>query len=152
GEFVKAQHVHYANGRQRGAEQIGSLREASADEQSAVAAAADGQLRRRRIFIGDQPFGGGDEIVKHVLLLRLCPGQVPLLTVFGPASQIGRRVNSAHPHPDQIRNRKRRRQRNAEAAIAVKQRRILAVELQALLVRDEHRHTRSIFAVVKDLF
>src|SRR5262249_17301830 len=76
---------------------------------------------------------------------------MPLLAVFGPAPQIRLRINAAHLHPDQITDRKRRRQRDAETAVAVEQRRILTVELQALFARDEHRHARAILAVVKDL-
>src|SRR5262249_33958626 len=77
---------------------------------------------------------------------------MPLLAVFGAAPQIGLRINAAHLHPDQIADRKRRRQRDAETTVAVEQRRIPTVELQSLFVRDEHRHTRAVLAVVENLF
>ena len=71
GELVEAQHVHHADGRQAGAEQVGPLRHARADEQAAVAAALDGQLVGLRVLVGDQPLGRGDEVVEDVLLLQL---------------------------------------------------------------------------------
>ena len=74
---------------------------ARADEQAAVAAAADGELVGTGVFLGDQPFGGGDEIVEHVLLLCLRAGLVPLVAILAAAAQVGDRIDAAHLHPDE---------------------------------------------------
>jgi hypothetical protein len=57
-ELVEPQHVHDAD-----------LQDRRADEQPAVRSTLHGELRRRGVFIRDQPFGGRNKIVKDVLLL-----------------------------------------------------------------------------------
>ena len=54
-------------------------RDHRADEQAAVAAAADGQLRRRGVFLANKVLGRGDEVVEDVLLPLLGARQVPRL-------------------------------------------------------------------------
>ena len=71
------------------AEEVGPLGQARADEQAAVAAAADRQAGRARVAVGDEPLGGGDEVVEHVLLVGLHPGLVPVLAVLAAAAQVG---------------------------------------------------------------
>ena len=85
-EFLVAQHVHHADGRQTCAEQFRTLRHDRADEQPAVAAAANSQPTRRRVAPVDQMLGGGDEVVEHVLLFQSHSGFVPLAAVFATAS------------------------------------------------------------------
>ena len=70
GELLEPQHVHHAHRGQAGAEQFRPLGHHGADQQPAVAAAVDGQLVGPGVFVGDQPLGGGDEVVEDVLLLR----------------------------------------------------------------------------------
>jgi hypothetical protein len=92
---VEAQHVHHAHGRQRHFEKLGPLVHHRADQQPAVRPALNRQFFRRRVFIGDQPFCGGDEIVEDVLFFQLRPGFVPFFAVFAAATQVGRGVNES---------------------------------------------------------
>ena len=68
---------------------------------------------------------------------------VPALCQASPYSPPPRRLGTAKMPPISIQTRfadaERGRQRDVEAAVAVEQRRVLTVELQALLVADEHR-------------
>ncbi len=76
---------------------------------------------------------------------------MPIFAILATTAQVRLRVNAAHLHPNKIADRESRRQRDIEATVAVEIRRIVAVELQAFLVRDEHRHFRSVFARVENL-
>ena len=89
GEQLEAQHVHHAHGRQASAEQFRPLRHYRADEQPAVAAALDGQFVGSGVFVADEPLGGGDEVVEHILLLQFRAGQVPCLAIFRPPRRFG---------------------------------------------------------------
>ena len=89
----------------------GPLRHDRADQQSAVAAALDGQFVGPGVFVFDQPLGGGDEIVEDVLLLQFRAGLVPCLAIFAAAAQIRLGIDAAHLHPRHTADRKRRRQR-----------------------------------------
>src|SRR5215213_1334537 len=62
-ELVEAKHIHHSNRRECRAEQLGSLIENSADEQPTVRAPGNRQLRRRRVLLANQIFGGRDEVV-----------------------------------------------------------------------------------------
>ena len=148
---MEAQHVHHADRRQGRAEQIGSLIQRCADEQSAVAAASNGQLIRPRVSVGDEPLRRGDKIAEHIWLLQLHPGPVPFLAVFAAPPQTGLRVNAAHFHPDEVGDRESRREADVEPSVAVEQRGIGAVHLQPLPVRDEHRNARVVLAPIEDL-
>ena len=103
GELVETQHVHDADGGQTGAEQVRPLRHGGADEQTAVAAALDGELVRPRVLVVDEPLRRGDEIVEDVLLAQLGAGLVPLLAVLAAAAQIGLRVHAAQLQPSDTR-------------------------------------------------
>ena len=76
---------------------------------------------------------------------------MPVFAVLAAAAQVRHGVDAAHLHPHQVADAEGRRQRDVEAAVAIQQRRVLAVELQAFLVGDDHRHARAVFAVVEDL-
>src|SRR5215467_6477621 len=76
---------------------------------------------------------------------------MPLLAVLSATTQIRLRINSAHLQPYDVWHRKGRRQRNVESSIRIQQGWILAVQLESLLIGEEHRHPRSIFAVIEDL-
>src|SRR5258708_17615955 len=88
GEFVKAQHVHHPNFRQSDPEEIRSLGEARANQKAAIAAAANRQLRSRSVLVGDEPFGGANEIIEDILLFESCSRLVPLFAVLATAPQV----------------------------------------------------------------
>jgi hypothetical protein len=70
------------------AEQIGTLRQRGADQQTAVASACNRELRRLRIAIRDEPIPGGDEIIEDVLLSLPPPCLVPFLAEFAAATDV----------------------------------------------------------------
>ena len=108
-----------------------------ADQQAAVAAAHDGELVARRAAFGDQPFGRGDEVVEHVLLLDAScrPGATLRRTRRRRAGwpPPGRRPCSIQAMYSGL---KRRRQRNVVAAVAVEQRRVRLVRSQVLAIGE----------------
>src|SRR5437868_1093086 len=127
------------------------LRQASSYKQPTIAPATDRELRSRGVLIRNQPLRRRNEIVKYILLVSLRARQMPLLSILTAAPQIRLRVDTAHFQPNEIWDRKRRRQRNVEPAIGIQQSRILPIQLQPFLIRQEHRHPRAVFAVVEHL-
>src|SRR5258706_211610 len=103
-KLVEAEHIHPPNRRQRSAVQIRPLRETGANQQAAVAAAGDGELRGGRIFVLDEPLGRADKIIKHILLFELHSRLMPILTVFAAAPEVSNRIHAAHLQPDEIWN------------------------------------------------
>ncbi len=69
GELVEAEHVHDAHGGEAGPIEFGALGHAGADEQAAIAAALDGEFLGAGVVIRDEPFGGGDEVIKNILFV-----------------------------------------------------------------------------------
>ena len=133
------------------AEQIGTLIDHRADQQAAVRSALHRQPCRRRVLVGDQPLGRGDEVVEHVLLLQLGAGVVPRLAVFAAAAHVDAGVDESLFEQRDAQRVEAGRGRDVEAAVAVHQRRVVAVEHDALLVDQEHRHLRAVLAGDEDL-
>ena len=69
-----AQHVHDTHLGDGDTEQVGTLRHAGSDEQSAIGTADDGEAVLGGVALADEPLGSGDEVVEHVLLLHLGAG------------------------------------------------------------------------------
>ena len=90
-----AQHVRHRHLADRRAEQAGALREHRAHQQSAVAAALDGEAIARRVAALDQPLRRGQEVVEDVLLLLQHARLVPGLAVLAAAAEVGQRVHPA---------------------------------------------------------
>ena len=76
---------------------------------------------------------------------------MPLLTVFAATPEIRHGIDAAQLQPHRHAHAEARRLRDVEAPIGVEIRRVCAIQLQALLVREEHRHACAVLAVVKDL-
>src|SRR5204862_6367094 len=68
------------------------------------------------------------------------------------APGVRHRDYAAHVDPLSVAYREVRRHGDVKATVAIKVSWVLSVELQALLVRDEHRHAGAVFAGVEDLF
>ena len=151
GELVVAEHVHHAHGRKAHGIEVRTLHLAGADQQSAVRAAVDGQLVRRRVFSGDQVLGGGDEVVEDVLLVLEHAGLVPLLAVLRAAAQVGDAVDAALLDEHQRRGVEAGREVDLKTAVSVKQAGILAVALHVLAAGDEHRDLRAVLRGVEHL-
>ena len=146
-----AQHVHDTDLRDGHAEQVGPLRHAGADEQSAVGAAHDGQLLLRRVSLSDEMFGSADEVVEHVLLLHLRTCQMPFLAILAAPSQIHLGVDASALEEGDAHGRERRRQRDVEASVAIEVDGIAAVALQSFLVGDEHGNAGAVLALEEEL-
>src|ERR1700690_4299613 len=77
---------------------------------------------------------------------------MPLFAVLSAAAQVGLGVDASHFKPDYIRHGEGWCERDVESAVGVEQRGILSVELDALLVSQEHGHAGAVFAGVEHLF
>ena len=98
-KFMKAQHVHHSHSRQAGAEQFRTLSHASSDQQPTITPPLNGKFLGTRVLASDQPFGGGDEVVKNILLVVFDTRFVPLLTILTPATQVRDRKDATHFQP-----------------------------------------------------
>src|SRR5215213_11558953 len=76
---------------------------------------------------------------------------MPLLAVLATTTQVSGRVDHALFQQRETQGAERRRGDDVESAVTIKQRGIVAVEFQAFLVDQKHRHARAVFAVVKNL-
>ena len=76
---------------------------------------------------------------------------MPGLSVLPTAAKIGEGVNAAHLQPGNVGGREGRSHGDVESAVSVEQRRIVAIELDAFLRRDEHWDSRPVFARVEHL-
>src|SRR4029077_1679383 len=95
-----------------------------------------------RIAVLDQPFGRGSEIIEDILLVFLHPGAVPFFSELSAAAQVGQRKNATMLSDYHRIGAKLRCLADQESSIAIKKRRPFAIELQALLVNQEHGNTR----------
>ncbi len=151
GEFVVAQHVHDADTWVGDFKKVGTLAHDRADEQSAIGAAHDTQLLGACVFVGDQVFGGADEVVKYILLLQEHATLVPGFAVFAATTQVRYRIDAAIFKQYNVGGAERRQNVDVKSAVGIEQRRIVAVHFQALFVDDEHRHLGAVLAIVEDL-
>src|SRR4030081_1469528 len=103
------------------------------------------------IFLRDQIFAGGDEVVKNILLLLQHASAMPVFAELGAPAQVSDSVNAAVLHPEIHAAIKSRLQRDIETAVASEQGGVLAILLDSLFVNDKHRNFRSVFRVVPNL-
>ena len=106
-----------------GTAQVGPLGQGRPDEQAAVGAAVDGESIAAGETLGDEPVGGGVEVVEDVLLVGPIAGVVPRLAVLDAAAQAGDGEQAARRAPRRDLRRQRRRLGDGEAAVAVEDRR-----------------------------
>src|SRR5215472_16862664 len=140
GEFLEAQHVHYANLGNSSSAKVRMLVHHRANQQAAVGSAGDGQLLRRRIFVGDQPFRRGGEIVEDILLFQLGASVVPLFAVLPAAAKICGSVDKALLEQRQAERIEPRRNGDVESTVSEEQRGIRAIELYPFFVNQKHRN------------
>ena len=81
---------------------------AGADQQAAVAAAADRELRGEVYLFAISHSAAAMKSSNTFCLLQLHAGLVPVLAVFAAAAQVGHRVHAAHFHPDEVGRRRSR--------------------------------------------
>jgi hypothetical protein len=98
----------------------------SADQKAPVAAPLDRKFVRTGVFLVDQPFGRGDEILVRLGPVELDGRLVPILAVFAAAADVGHRVGSPHIHPLDGRHLEARSDGDVEAAVTVQQRGVVA--------------------------
>lgn len=152
GEFLKSEHVHNPDGGETSAKEVGTLIHTSADEETAVATASDGEFGGFCVTVFDQPFGGGNEVVKDVLFAEFGAGFVPSLAVFAAAAKVCLGIDAAHFHPGKVADGEAGRQRDVEASVAVKKGWRGAVWLKVFLMADEHGNASAVFTMIEDLF
>ena len=104
-----------------------------------------------RVVVGDEVLGGGEEVVKDVLLVLEHRRFVPRLAILIAAAQVGEREEPALLHPPRVFGVPLGQHGDIEAAIAGHQEPCLAVALQAFLAGDEHGDARAVFRGVEDL-
>jgi len=122
-----------------------------AHEQPPVAAAADGQVLRTGVAVGDQPLACRNEIVEHVLLVLEHARPVPILAELAAAAQCGERKDAALLDPRDGARVETRHLGRVEAAVACQQGGMAAVQRDAIAMHDVHRSARAIARRVPDL-
>ena len=95
---------------------------AAPTKRPAVRAARDGQLAGGCHVVGDQPLGGGVEVVEDVLLGVAHPRSVPVLSLFAAATQVDDDVDTTGFDPREDRGGVGGGERDAETAVAVEDR------------------------------
>ena len=148
---IETQHVQHAHLGDRRPEQLRPLRQTRADEQSAVGAAVNRQPVHRSVVPGNEPLGGGDEVVEHGLLVRANALTVPDFPVLPATANIGDRKHATHFHPGDARGVKDRQARQPEAAIAIQQQRVVALQLEPLAEGEQQRDARAVVGGVEHL-
>src|SRR5689334_12704099 len=103
------------------------------------------------VLLRNQKFCGRYEIVKDILLFVQHARAVPVLAEFRSAPQVCNRKNAAMLKPQITITHEARCQADIEAAISGQKSRILPVELDTFLMKDEHGHASSIFRVEPEL-
>ncbi len=81
------------------AKQFGPLEGNRGNQQATVAATIYRQMSRRGNFSGDQVFGHGNEIIKHLLAIGLQTGLMPARAKFAAAANIGHDVDAPIVEP-----------------------------------------------------
>src|SRR5262249_37799171 len=98
-----------------------------------------------------EPFGGGDEVIETMLLLREPAAVVPGLPEFATATDGSHSVNTAKPYPRGSPFAVARPQGDAETAVSVEQSTVGAIEHDIGPMNQCHRHVRAGGARDKDL-
>ena len=99
-EILVAQHVEQRDLADHGAEQVRTLRDHRAHQQAAIRSALDGEVIFVGDLVGDQEFGGGDEVVENILLFVQHAGAMPVFAELGAAAQVGHGVDAAMLQPE----------------------------------------------------
>ena len=82
-----------------GTRELRMLGEKGSHEQAAVAAAFDGEFVSACVAALDEVISTGGEVIKDVLLLRQIACEMPFLTVFTSAANVGDDVDAAAVKP-----------------------------------------------------
>jgi hypothetical protein len=151
GEFVEAEHVHDTAGRECGGEEAGALSHAGADQETAVATAADGEGGVTGVVVEYEPFSGGDEIVEGVLFIVFHSGLVPGLAIFAAAAGVGDGVNAAEFHPSEASHGEGGGEADVEAAVSEEVGGVAAVKGEVFAVRQEQWDAGAVLAAAEDL-
>ncbi len=104
-----------------------------------------------RVVICDQPFSGGVEVVKHILLFLEHSGVVPIFAEFAAAAKIGDGIHAALLHPCNCCRAVGWFEIHVEAAVRGEISGIVAVEFHSFEMGDEHRNLCAVFRYVPDL-
>jgi hypothetical protein len=103
---LDAQHVIEPHMRDDGSRELRMLCEKGSHEQTAVAAAFDGEFVSACVTALDEVLSTGGEVIKDVLLLRQIAREMPFLTVFTTTANVGDDVDMPLLQPKKITNEK----------------------------------------------
>src|SRR5260370_11502217 len=151
-KLLEAQHIQERISANDGAEHLRVLGERRAHQQPSVAAARNGEARRRGVFVDDQEFGSCDEVIEDRLLSLEHAGAVPGLADFTPAPKIGVSYYSAMLNPDNQERPVEGSRANVETTVASEKNGVRTVQLQAFLVKEKHGDAGLVFGGIPDLF
>src|SRR5438552_4389961 len=116
------------------------LCERRAHQQSAVAAALDGQPGGAGVLVIDEVSSACSEIIEHILFFRELPLLVPRFAEFAAAAKIGNRVDASVIEPNAALHSEARLQTDVVPAVSAEVRRICSVELPILAMNDVQPH------------
>mmetsp|Transcript_13475 Transcript_13475/g.46896 ORF Transcript_13475/g.46896 Transcript_13475/m.46896 type:complete len:594 (+) Transcript_13475:307-2088(+) len=160
GELVKAKHVHHSNLGDGSSEQIWTLVDAGADEETAVASSIDGNLGRAGVPLLDEVLGCRLEVVEASLLVQfswfpvvVASCLMPVLPVLSASSNVCNAKKGVEMiDEDGAEGVEGRSDADAEPSVAIKERAGVPRMLLALLPDYEHGDLGSILAFIEDLF
>ena len=142
---VVAQHVEQRHLHHDRVPQVRPLVQHHAHQEAAIRAALDSEMFRRGDLLRDQVFADRNEVIIDALAVQLQARLVPVGAELAAAADVGEHIGPALLQPEAAHHGAvARRHRNLETAIAVKQGRRLAVQLDVLAVNNEVRHLRAI--------
>lgn len=98
-ELVVAEHIDHRDFAYDGTEEVGALHHTGRDKEPAIATPIDCQARGVRIVVGDESFGGGDEVVEDVLFLLQHSCLVPVLAILVATAQIRYGIDASVLYP-----------------------------------------------------
>src|SRR5579863_5480542 len=150
-ELLVTQHVQQRVAAHDRPEKIGALSERRTNQQAAVRGPEDTQLGRLGVLVGNQPLGRGNEVIENTLLSVPHARLVPFFSELAPAAQVGQREDAAVLRPHNGLGGETGSHTDVEATVTSHQARIRAVELEPLLVHQEHRNFDLVLRLVPDL-
>ena len=81
------------------------------------------------ILLGNQVFGGGDEIVEYILFFLQHAGLMPVFSELGAAAKVGDRKDASVFEPNVASADKARGQANVKTAVSGQQRGVVTIQL-----------------------
>ena len=146
-EHVGARYAVYCGG-----EEVGTLGDGAADQDSASRLAPDAEAWSRSVFRVDKVLRRGYEIAPGVRLGELFAGEMPAFAEFATSSDVGDREHASTLQPGHVTSAERGCECISIGAIADQRSGCGAVTDQTLLIDDGERERGAVQALDGDLF